>query len=110
MANLVSTLLKLTSKADFKISFCTELITKNKNDSIASTIYLIIHSLNEQRNLKIKWLDNKKNNIILTYGYGNVWQTSYEINANWFKRSFKQNVMTNIFKTGIPLLRNPPAV
>ena len=52
---------------------------------------LIIHSLNEQRKLKTKWLNNIKNRI-LTNGYGNVWESPYEINANWSKLSFKQKV------------------
>ena len=72
------------------ISFWTKLV-KNENENIASSMYLTIHSLNEQRKLKTKWLDNIKN-MILANGYGNVWQTPYEISANWFKLSFKQKV------------------
>ena len=30
--------------------------------------------------------------MILTNGYGNVWESPYEINANWLKLSFKQKV------------------
>ena len=31
-------------------------------------------------------------NLILTNGYGNIWESPYEINANWFKLSFKQKM------------------
>ena len=72
------------------IAYWTKLI-KNEINSTACTMYLIIHSQTEQCKLKTKWLDNVKN-MILTNGYGNVWESPYEINADWFKLSFKQNV------------------
>ena len=72
------------------VAYWTKLI-KNEINSTACNMYLIIHSLNEQRKLKTKWLDNVKN-LILTNGYGNVWKSSYEINANWLNLSFKQKV------------------
>ena len=72
------------------VSFWTKLV-KNENNSLSSNMYLIIHSLNEQRKLKTKWLDNIKN-LIITNGYGNVWESPNEINTNWFKLSFKQKV------------------
>ena len=62
------------------IAYWTKLIKKEIN-STACNMYLIIHGLNEQRKLKTKWLDNVKN-LILTNGYGNVWESPYEINAN----------------------------
>ena len=66
-------------------------LVKNENNSLSSNMYLIIHSLNEQRKLKTKWLDNIKN-LIITNGYGNVWESPNEINTNWFKLSFKKKV------------------
>ena len=72
------------------VSFWTKLV-KNENNSLSSNMYLIIHSLNEQHKLKTKWLDNIKN-LIITNGYGNVWESPNEINTNWFKLSFKQKV------------------
>ena len=72
------------------IAYWTKLI-KDEISSTACNMCLIIHSLNEQRKLKTKWLDDVKN-LILTNGYGNVWESPYEINANWFKLSFKQNI------------------
>ena len=54
------------------IAYWTKLI-KNEVNSTACNMYLIIRSLNGQRKLKTKLLDNVKN-LILTNGYGNIWE------------------------------------
>lgn len=72
------------------ISYWAKLNCYRRNNT-AYTIYVIMHSLNEQRKLKTKWLDNIRN-IICTNGYQNVWESQHNFNVKWFINSFKQKL------------------
>lgn len=72
------------------VSFWTKLNDKGIN-YIATLMYKIIYTLNEQGKLKSRWLDGTKN-LICVNGYSNVWHLHNDINASWFIKSFKQKL------------------
>ena len=63
----------------------------NRTNYIASMIYDGLYSLNEQRKLKSKWLDNIKY-LLCSNGYGNIWENQTNFNVDWFTKSFKQKL------------------
>lgn len=61
------------------VNFWTKLHFDPKND-IASGLYRIIRTLNEQGRLNSKWLLNVRD-LVNQNGYGNIWNSSEEINT-----------------------------
>ena len=77
------------------ISFWAKVMV-NRTNYIASMIYdnnvsNRTYSLNEQRTLKTKWLDNI-NYLLCSNGYGNIWENQTNFNVNWLTKYFKQKL------------------
>ncbi|MEW8547414.1 MAG: reverse transcriptase family protein, partial [Candidatus Thiodiazotropha sp.] len=72
------------------VSFWAKLGSSGNND-IATCLYQLIYSLNEQKRIQSKWLAHIKN-IITSNGYGHVWNSHDEVNKKWFVQAFKQKL------------------
>ena len=83
------------------INYWTKLHFDPKN-GIAAGLYRAIRSLNEQRRLKCKWLINVKD-LINKNGYGNIWNSSDEINK-CFTKSFKLKLHDQLIKSWSALI------
>lgn len=86
------------------ISFWTKLGDYGPNE-IATSLYRIIHNLNEKKQLKSNWLQHIKN-IIVSNGFGGIWDSHNNVNKKWFVQSFKQKLKDQYIQNWNSLVDN----
>ena len=62
------------------ISFWSKLIENTATTKLSSTLYNIIYSMHDNRQLKSQWVDNVKY-LLCSHGYSGIWYSQGFTNA-----------------------------